>query len=324
MRKQYDSEQKKAGVPSEDRKKESEHQNEVVTKHNSKNCGCFGGTGETWPVMRQARQRRWNLIAYEVRQRNPGSFGMYTWSKHPSWGIQEIVLNLLSDFDKEFKKKKGRTEELWAIVETLARWLVEEPIEWPLMDDAKQYETTCSLIGYAFLSALNRIDREGELHKDSKYKDLSLMLALWLRLSDLYDDSWSVDGPTYNHPEEMAEIGGGRNWSGYIFLYAKAYDIPIAGTWDIDAEIEERWHSFKKEDEEECKSPRKAIDRFRWKEKVCLIHTPPLLHGQPLGALLVRLAILVSGRRLCRSFDLSTTSRYGVKLWLPKNTLADL
>lgn len=206
-----------------------------------------------------------HITVFVVDQRNPDMFrGLHTWSNHHSYGYQEIILNTMSDFHKELTKKSGRTEKLWAILEALSHWLLDDDIgTWAWLKDGEQYALTSQLIGYAFLTALNRIDREGELHKDSKYKDLSLMLGLWLDMADSYERF--EDNNEY--PDSDEEDDGPFSWSEYILAYARANDLPIEGTYKVKRSLEERLQKF---DNEPRKLPRKAIDRFKWKQMVSI------------------------------------------------------
>lgn len=75
---------------------------------------------------------------------------------------------------------------MWSNIAVLGHFL-NHPLAdmWVNVDDGERTEKLCGVIGCAILSALNVIDLEGQLKTDSEYKDLALVMALFIRQTEV-------------------------------------------------------------------------------------------------------------------------------------------
>ncbi|KAG9660995.1 hypothetical protein KCU64_g2844, partial [Aureobasidium melanogenum] len=220
--------------------------------------------GKTWA--KEHNEKKY-VETIEIPHREPDCFGMYVYNDFAGYGYQEVVENNMAEFNKVLNSKNGKTEELWTILESIPVWLLDEPnVPWHMIDDGERSWLTYSLLGFMFLAGLNRIDQEGELKPDSKYKDLSLVMSLWARVAD------DLGGDT-DDPFDDVKGGGDSSlgdyagfsllWFRYLLALAEEAGIPIKGVTDIDDKVDE-WSS---QIEGEVKLPPKKADRFGWKTK---------------------------------------------------------
>lgn len=76
---------------------------------------------------------------------------------------------------------------------------------WLGIDDADRVGAMVELVGGAFLSVLDLIDHAKELRPDSAYRDLSLVMSLYLK--------WSQD--------LLVDSDGDDDWRGKVVAYEK-------------------------------------------------------------------------------------------------------
>jgi hypothetical protein len=90
------------------------------------------------------------------------------------------------EFDKAFRSKSGkRVEEMWTVVSAVGLWFNEDENIGALINN-EDGDTTCELIGLigcSLLTALAVIEAAGELNPDSRFLDLTLVIAYYLELS---------------------------------------------------------------------------------------------------------------------------------------------
>jgi len=143
--------------------------------------------------------------------------------------------------------------------------MVEEPhAPWHMIDDGERSMMTHSLLGFMFLTVLNRIDQEGDLKSDSKYLDLSRVMALWAKASEDLGMNMDED-PLANNKGDFGDYAGfNQVWFRYLLALSKESGVPIEGVTDIENDIDD-WHA---QAEGKVKLPPKKADRFGWKTKV--------------------------------------------------------
>ncbi|KAK5131100.1 hypothetical protein LTR08_001318 [Meristemomyces frigidus] len=199
-----------------------------------------------WIVMWQS----WTLLTDYMRfatYTNPGLFDMHIYSDFhwfvdpylngnqlPSaypcfrYGVAELIENLLAKFEEATKmhtKVKDTTAlyDMWAPMATLGHFISrEDGAGFTLMDDGERSDKLIGLIGCAFLTMLHSLLREKELKADSRFRDLGLVISLFLK--------WS-DGQEHNEiPEDEL-----------ILAYAKkaGIDLRATGCDDIGEILEE-------------------------------------------------------------------------------------
>ncbi|KAH0339813.1 hypothetical protein KCU81_g7121, partial [Aureobasidium melanogenum] len=237
-------------------------------EHNEKKCPCFDKSRtDGWAMMRKAFTRKIDVETIEVPHRDPDCFGMYVYNDFAGYGYQEVVENNMAEFNKILNSKNGKTEELWTILESMPIWLLDEPnVPWHMIDDGERSWLTYGLLGFMLLAGLNRIDQEGELKPDSKYKDLSLVMSLWARVADDLggDTDDPFDGVKGGGDSSLGDYAGfSLLWFRYLLALAKEAGIPIKGVTHIDDKVDE-WLS---QIEGKVKLPPKKADRFGWKTK---------------------------------------------------------
>ena len=125
---------------------------------------------------------------------------------------------------------------MWAAISALGHFLSHDvhrevwmhiAVESRVNPFGGRVETLTSLIGCAILSALNALDRLDELKEDSAFRDLGLVMAMYLQFS-----LQAIDGTTHwNQGDEV-------DWQLAVIQYAanagiKLTDQGVAGLEDI-------------------------------------------------------------------------------------------
>jgi hypothetical protein len=142
---------------------------------------------------------------------------------------------------------------MWAPIAMLGRWLCQDTIEEMMMvDDGEHVFQLVRLMGHAFLTALHVIDRAGKLTRDSEFRDLGLVMTLYLK--------WSLgaDDEDFEDDDELS-------WREHVVAYAKkaGIDLRTVGCRSMDKELEGI------EDATPLDKSIKA-DRWDWKKTVSL------------------------------------------------------
>jgi len=122
-------------------------------------------------------------------------------------------------------------------------------------DDGDRESETWGISGCAILTVLNELDRADRLKPDSKFQDLSLVMAMALK--------WSADQEDYGYDEEHLE------WRNSVVAYAKKAGIDLVAT----APLHDAQELVDGVDEVEDLGNTKA-DLWDWKKKVS--YTPTL------------------------------------------------
>ncbi|THW76933.1 hypothetical protein D6D19_02734 [Aureobasidium pullulans] len=250
---------------------------EWADTHNSRQCACFNPSNEKnrWFMTRKGKYRMVEAETREIPHRDAEAFGLSVYTDNRGYSYQEIIENDLLEFSKINNKRDGKTEELWSIMEGLTLWINKDNADdiaftWANLEDGARWNKTIITMGYAFLAVLNRIDREGEFKADSKYKNLSLMLALW------YKFAWNYDANITDEFDEDTDYGEEKEgddhltkyqhvfnltWPRYLLAMAQQYDVPIAGVTEIEESVKKDLESIKG-----LKLPKKKVDRFKFKD----------------------------------------------------------
>lgn len=83
-----------------------------------------------------------------------------------------------------------------------------------MVDDGPRVERMCAVIGCMILTALNEVERVGQLKNDSQFRDLGHVMALYLRFAD------PTYGTTLDGEEDI-------DWTHAIVGYAKRAGIDL-------------------------------------------------------------------------------------------------
>jgi len=169
-----------------------------------------------WVTMRKT----WEMLCEWQRREMfccPDLFDMYLFNDYHGYGTIELVEDLLVAFNQEYTKTAAKMsiDNMWAIMATLGHWLQDTGtlMRWQSVDDGERVHKLMALIGCGFLTMLDCVDRFGSLGRDSEFKDLGLVMSLYLRFSDGLED-YSID------EESMA-------WRKYVIGYAKKARIDL-------------------------------------------------------------------------------------------------
>ncbi|KAF2268149.1 hypothetical protein CC78DRAFT_613362 [Lojkania enalia] len=153
-----------------------------------------------WVIMREG----WKIFCdYKRRAKycNPDNFGMYIYNDWYSWGLLELIENFMFDlskmlaFDKEFRKgTEISRNQMWAIISALGLWLNDGGGDAFIQnEDGDKVRAQTGLVGCALLTALDALERAGELKPDSKFLDLPLVISIFLEWAHNLDD-YGIDG----------------------------------------------------------------------------------------------------------------------------------
>lgn len=125
------------------------------------------------------------------------------------------------------------------------------------IDDGDRVCRCLALVGNAFLAMLNSLDRAKQLKgQGSDFKDLAIVMAFYLSLTEEYDDDTFNDATL---------------WNVKIVEYAKKSGIDLAGcgvfgTDDLVSALEENV-----EDDEKEPWPKEGPDRWDFKKAVSAV-----------------------------------------------------
>lgn len=118
------------------------------------------------------------------------------------------------------------------------------------IDDSSRVSAMVELVGSAFLSVLDVIDHAKELKPDSAYRDLGLVMSLYLK--------WSQDLPV--------DSDGDENWREKVVAYANkgGIDLKASGCLGIMDSLEEF------DDVEPLQ--KKPVGWWKWASNVSILH----------------------------------------------------
>ncbi|KXT04553.1 hypothetical protein AC578_8733 [Pseudocercospora eumusae] len=165
----------------------------------------------------------------DTDNRDPDTFGMYIYNDFLGYGIIEILENMLRAFNKELKPQKGKGynyQQMWAVVTALANYVNRDAsMPYMMVDDAERCERLNAVIGCLILTALNELDRIGQLHKDSKFRDLGHVMALYLLFSKTHDTT-EIEYPALDSDGD-GEGAETVDWQDALVAYAEKADIDL-------------------------------------------------------------------------------------------------
>ena len=153
-----------------------------------KGCVCADPIADhpnwKWIVTKEGRKMALNLHK-EAWKRDQDSQGQYHYNDFSGYGFQEVVENMLFDFNKDYKKANSRsTNILWHHVEAMAHFLgTGDLMHWMMQDDGDRLTQAFSVIGTMVLSVLDILEKEGLFITDSEIKDIPLVLALTIEFA---------------------------------------------------------------------------------------------------------------------------------------------
>ncbi|KAL9092540.1 MAG: hypothetical protein Q9165_004344 [Trypethelium subeluteriae] len=247
------------------------HYNEK-TKCGEDGCMCNKPLKEnpdwTWFTTRKAWDMRADLQD-GADLRNPDNFDMYVYNDFAGYGQQELIENTLVAFNTEYVKKNPSLNELWAIIESLD------------IDDSQGMFETLNLIGCAVLSMLNRLDLAGKLKPDSEFKDIALVISVFL----IFVENFEGNLPDF----EVDEF-----WHRHLALYAKRNDIALTGVAGIGKKARKLVEEIGEDTPFITGKPK--LDQWKWKNNFKNM-------GPPLGGEAFNILKWTSKKRAMYNFD---------------------
>jgi hypothetical protein len=150
---------------------------------------------------------------------------------------------------------------MWAPIAMLGYWLNNDNMmEMTMVDDGDRVYHLVYLMGHALLAALHAIDRASKLTRDSEFRDLGLVMTLYLKWSHDWDDWDEEDSDEDGDDDEDEKV----SWRANVVGYAKkaGIDLKTVGC-GLYSELDDV------EDAEPIEKSKKA-DRWNWKKLVSL------------------------------------------------------
>jgi len=245
-----------------------------------------------------AMEKTWQLfLEWDRRQSytNPDNFEMYIYNDFYGYGLQEMIENILVKFNKEvIKKNKDETalKQMWATISAFIHWLLFETPEiggsWFGLDDGERVEKTANLIGRAFLEALNELDLAGKLKPDSEFKDLALIMSMFLQ--------WGADLEGADLEENNDLI-----WQKEVLAYSKkaGIDLESSGCHGMRKLLETYGERF---DEIEALEGAAKSNKWEWKQYFKDFHDEYAIRGS-LGGEQYNIMLFSRQKRAKHAFD---------------------
>jgi hypothetical protein len=103
---------------------------------------------------------------------------VYLGNDFTGYGQVEVMENAIQLWEKEFRKKTCRAEELWFRMEPIALWLNNGEIAWHMIDDGERHRRLCRLMCGLFVETFRMLHKEKLIHPESPIKNIGLMAGL--------------------------------------------------------------------------------------------------------------------------------------------------
>ncbi|KAK4246106.1 hypothetical protein C7999DRAFT_42421 [Corynascus novoguineensis] len=202
----------------------------AVKCDDGKTCLCNKPASEhpnhVWKVSFAGKLKYLTLSAH-FALRCPDVFGMYTFNDHGTYGVVEILQNLILDFEEA----AGNYKEKWAICEALAFWLQGDGLFVTQISDHYVADATLALVGRLFMSMLALLDANKLLSKDSEIQNLGLIMGLFMCFASacrdyniLKDEEKEFLGPPKDRKRWVPDY-----FDDQILAYSRRHRIALAG-----------------------------------------------------------------------------------------------
>jgi len=147
------------------------------------------------------------------------------------------------------KEASQSLQDMWVTLSALVHWIKQYNgfDTFGQVDDGERVERCWKLIGSAFLSMLNLLDRSKQLKPESSFKDLALIMALTLSFAEHWED---------------IEV----TWDLNVIKYAQDSNINLveSGVSGVEKILAEKQNEVEELFEEED-TPPAGIDRWNFK-----------------------------------------------------------
>lgn len=159
--------------------------------------------------------------------------------------------------------------DMWASLATLSHWLSQPQNDaFIRMDDGERCCKLVGLLGSAFVTMLDTIDKENQLRPDGDIKDLGLVMSLFLKFADGLQDYGIED-----HDDDPDDPDGGKvlKWRRFTVAFARkgGIDLVATGCAGTGQTLEE---SYEDVAAEEVKG---AAEYVNWTKTVSQHSVPP-------------------------------------------------
>jgi hypothetical protein len=119
---------------------------------------------------------------------------------------------------------------MWAIVNANANCLNRDTdFSWYMNDHSERTQRIMAICGCVIITALNELDRIGQLKKDSQFLNLGYVMAIFLLrgidLEDLLGEGTNIEYPQSGDRERHFGV---VDWAGVVIAYAKKADIDLS------------------------------------------------------------------------------------------------
>ncbi|GAM43413.1 hypothetical protein TCE0_050r18205 [Talaromyces pinophilus] len=181
-------------------------------------------------VISRAGNHKYFMARIHLSLRCPDMFDMYVYNDFESYGVMEVVENLVTDWIEAGREKNWK--EQWVIVEAVAMMLAGDSLD-PLQmcEDATRVQALFSLVIRMVLMTISNLEHMGLLKPEPEIKSLGFIMALYI----VNFDAWRqvlFDEPT------------GRKFDpdlfdAYLLAYAQKYDVPLKGPPKLDEAIKD-------------------------------------------------------------------------------------
>ena len=142
------------------------------------------------------------------------------------------------------KPQKGKGynyQQMWAVATTLANYVNRDAsMPYMMVDDGEKCERLNAMIGCVVLTALNELDRIEQLSKDSKFRDLGHVMALYLLFSKTHETT-EIEYPALDLDGD-GEAADTVDWQDALVAYAEKAGIDlldqgVSGIDEVLAEV---------------------------------------------------------------------------------------
>ncbi|KAJ5736113.1 uncharacterized protein N7483_001238 [Penicillium malachiteum] len=128
-------------------------------------------------VVSYAGLLRASIVELLANVREPWVFSLHTFKYHQSYGLIELLENLLLDFDEE----EGNWKNQWAICEAIGLIFTRGTMELiDHVDDPNCLFELCRLVQIMFLTMLATLERQNLLGPDSEVKNLGVVMGMYV------------------------------------------------------------------------------------------------------------------------------------------------
>jgi hypothetical protein len=103
---------------------------------------------------------------------------VYLGNDFTGYGQVEVIENAIQLWEKEFRKKTCRAEELWFRMEPIVFWITGGEIAWHMIDHGERHRRLCRLMAGLFMETFRKLHKDKLIHPESPIKNIGMMAGL--------------------------------------------------------------------------------------------------------------------------------------------------